>query len=244
MIKIFRDDTQWAIAGKVDISLLELVEQQLPEELQGEGSRVVSGTDGFTALLVFGGQPNETLARRLLESATPVYLMDFDDEAPVTLKLDRKKTGVTETRVHEHPADFLAEHGITPPGGYGPLTTSMKDAGIVEGASVAEVRRALPKEARDVALREHERGVLLDNAIFASWVADDLGKRALLVFRDPEDLDGWFSCEVHEPGKKPAAYAPVRPDPDASPLDNFLGETTLEDILRVLAIPGELLGLP
>jgi hypothetical protein len=27
------------------------------------------------------------------------------------------------------------------------------------------------------------------------------------------------------------------------PLDNILGETTIEGILRVLAIPGELLGL-
>src|SRR5262245_55895594 len=107
MIRISREDTQWAIAGSVDIAVLEKFMRQLPKELQGDGSRVVTGNDGFAALLVFGDLPNETLAKRLLTTVTPVYLLDFDDDAPVTLKLDRKKTRVTETRMDEHPADFL-----------------------------------------------------------------------------------------------------------------------------------------
>lgn len=55
------------------------------------------------------------MAKQLLTSVTPVYLLDFDDDAPVTLKLDREKTRVTETRVDEHPADFLEGYGITAP---------------------------------------------------------------------------------------------------------------------------------
>ena len=110
--RIFREDTQWAIAGNVETAVLETLMRQLPKELQGEGSRVVSGNDGFAALLVFGDLPSETLARRLLATVTPVYLLDFDNDAPVTLKLDRRKTRITETRVGKHPASFLEERGI------------------------------------------------------------------------------------------------------------------------------------
>lgn len=240
MISIFPNDTQWAIASNVETDLLQRLVFQLPDELQGNGSRVVVGTDGFAALLVFGGVPSETLAKSLLASATPVYLMDFDDEAPIILKFDRRKTRVTETRITEHPADFLEEHGITPPG-YEPLTTPVKEAGVIEGASVDEVKRALPSEMRDVEPRSHARGVLLDNAIIAMIAADRLDKRAYLVSYDP--TDGWFSCVVHEPGKERSAFSLGEPDVNAIPLDNILGETTREGIMRVLEIPGELLGL-
>jgi hypothetical protein len=106
MIRIFREDTQWAIAGMLATTALEQLARQLPKELQGDGSKVVAGKEGFAALLVFGDVPDETLAKQLLAFVSPVYLLDFDDDAPVTLKLDRKKTRVTETRVNEHPADF------------------------------------------------------------------------------------------------------------------------------------------
>jgi hypothetical protein len=242
MIRIFREDTQWAIAGNVETAVLEEIVCQLPKDLQGDGSRIVTGNDGFAALLVFGDLPNETLAKRLLATVTPVYLLDFDDDAPVTLKLDRRKRRVTETRVDEHPSSFLKEHGIVAPG-YALTSTPVREVGIIEGISVGEAKRALPSEADDVELRQHPRGVLIDNAIIGGMLAEELGKRGFLVFRDPEDKDGWFYCVVHEPGKKPASYSPVRPDLNSPALDNILGETTLEGILRVLEIPGEFLGL-
>jgi hypothetical protein len=116
MIKISREDTQWAIAATVSTTTLKRLARRLPKELQDAGSKVVAGKEGFAALLVFGDLPDETLAKQLLASVTPVYLLDFDDDAPVTLKLDRKKTRVTETRVDEHPAEFLDAHGIVAPG--------------------------------------------------------------------------------------------------------------------------------
>jgi hypothetical protein len=115
MIRVFSDDTQWALAGKVSTAVLEQIARQLPKELQGEGSKVVAGNEGFAALLV-GDLPSERSAHQLLATATPVYLLDFDDDAPVTLKLDRMKAHVTEARVNKHPADFLKEYGIVAPG--------------------------------------------------------------------------------------------------------------------------------
>jgi len=240
MIRIFREDTQWAIAGNVETAVLEKLACQLPKELQGDGSGVVIGNDGFAALLVFGDVPNETLAKRLLATVTPVYLLDFDDDAPVTLKLDRRKTRITETRVDEHPADFLEEHGIVAPG-YALTTTPVREVGIIEGASVGEVKRALPSEAGDVELRDHPRGVLIDNAIIGGMVAEELGKRAYLIFYNPKD--GRFSCMVQEADHSVSSYSPQKPSPNCPPLDNVLGETTTEGILRVLEIPGELLEL-
>jgi len=65
MIRIFREDTQWAIAGNVSMVALERLAGQLPKELQGDGSKIVAGNDGFAALLVFGDLPNESLAKQL-----------------------------------------------------------------------------------------------------------------------------------------------------------------------------------
>ena len=242
MIRVSREDTQWAIAGKVATTALEQLAHQLPKELQGDGSKVVAGKEGFAALLVFGDLPNETLARQLLATTTPIYLLDFDDDAPVTLQLDRKKTGITETRVDDHPAAFLEARGILAPG-YALTPSPVKSVSVVEGTSFAEAKRALPPDA-EVELREHQQGVLLVGGpagTVGDILSEKLGKRAYIVHRNPED--GWFRCVLCEPGQEPASYSPVRPDPNRSPLDNILGETTLEGILRVLAIPGELLGL-
>ena len=241
MIKISRDDTQWAIAGKVATDVLEQIARKLPRELQGDGSKVVPGKEGFAALLVFGDLPNEMMAQQLLTSVTPVYLLDFDDDAPVTLKLDRKQTRVIETRIDEHPADFLEGYGIVAPG-YASTPSPVRSVGIVEGVSLAEAKRSLPPDA-NVRVTEHPRGVLFDYATAAGMLAREQGRRGFLVFRDPQDNDGWFSCVVYEPGKAAASYSPVRPDPNRPSLDNILGETTLEGIVRVLEIPGELLGL-
>jgi len=243
MIKISRDDTKWAIACKVTTDVLEQVAHKLPRELQGEGSKIVAGNQGFAALLVFGDLPDETLAKQLLVSVTPVYLLDFDDNAPVTLKLDRKKTRIIETRVNEHPADFLEEQGIVAPG-YAFTPSPVKSVGIVEGISLIEARRAMPPGAEvKVKVSEHPRGVLVGYATTAGSVARQLGKRAYLIFHNPADGD--FSCMVQEPDHSLSAYSPPpqEPNPNVPALDNVLGETTPDGILRVLEIPRELLGL-
>lgn len=258
MIKIFREDTQWAFAGNVETAVLEKLLRQLPKKLQGDGSRVVTGNDGFAALLVFGDLSSETtytLAKRLLATVTPVYLLDFDDEdevtlkldrrvyllnfddedeAPVTPKLDHRKMRVTVTYVGERPSGFLKKHGIV-------TSTPVREVGIIEGVSVDEVKRALESEADDVELRDHSRGVLIDNAIIGGMVGEELGKRTYMIFYNPED--GHLSCILQEADQTVSSYSPQKPSPNFPPLDNVLGETTTEGILRVLEIPGELLGL-
>jgi hypothetical protein len=243
MIKISRDDTKWAIAGKVSTTALEDLVRGLPRELQGDGSRVVSGNEGFGALLVFGDLPSERLARQLLTSVAPVYLLDFDDDAPVTIRLDRKKTRIVETREDVHPADFLEENGIIAPGYVAPIP--VKNVGLIEGVTVAEA----VAEAREVIpggefeFHQHPRGVLVDDAPAAGSVARQLGKRAYLIFHNPADGD--FSCMVQEPDETLSAYSPPpqAPNPNVPALDNILGETTAEGILRALEIRGEFLGL-
>jgi len=240
MIRIFREDTQWAIAANVPATALEQIASRLPRDLQGDGSKIVEGRGGFTALLVFGDVPDETLAKQLLASVTPVYFLDFDDDAPVTLKLDRTKTRVTETRVAGHPADFLDERGIMIPG-YGVVPSPVAAVGIVEGATLAEAKRAMPDA--EIEFRAHSRGVLVidESGMCTGMLAQLLRRRAYIVYRNRES--GRFSCMVQEPDQSAASYSPARPDPNVPPLDNILGETTLAGILRALAIPGELLGL-
>jgi hypothetical protein len=239
MIKITPDDAKWAIAATVAINTLEQLADRLPRELQGEGSRIVPGRDGFVALFAFGDSPSESLAKELLAAVAPVFLLDFDDDAPVTLRLDRTKGRVSETRLDDDPAMFLEARGIVAPG-FEHAPSPVRSVGIVEGASLAEAKRVMPPDT-GVNLMAHPRGVMVDCAVEGGMLADDLGRGGFLVFRDPED--GWFSCIVYEPGKEPVSYSPIRPDPNHPPIDNVLGETTLEGILRVLAIPGELLGL-
>ena len=245
MIRISPEDTQWAIAGRAAATALEELARQLPKELQGRGSRVVIGQDGFAALLVFGDLPNERLAKQLLATITPVYLLDFDDDAPVTLKLDRKKGRVTETNLNKHPAELLEEQGIVAPG-YETLKSTVLMVGLVE-ATPAEAKHALEADGTTldprIEFRAHPRGVLIvgdEFGVCPTMVAVKLKRRAYIIFRDPED--GWFKCDVDEPGQESASFSPIRPDPNAAPLDNVLGETTLEGVLRVLEIPSELLG--
>lgn len=249
MIRISPEDTQWAIAGRVEPDVLARIARSLPRELQTNGSKVVAGRDGFAALLVFGDIPSERLAKQLLLSVTPVYLLDFDDDAPATRKLERKKTRVTETRVDGHPAEFLEERGIVAPG-YADAPSPVLMVGLVEATTPAEAKDALKARGAEpdhqVEFRVHPRGVLIvgdRSAMCSSMVAMKLKRHAYDLFRNPED--GWFTCVVHDPSHADgeASYSPVRPDPNSRPLDNILGETTLDGILRILEIPGELLGL-
>lgn len=248
MTRISPQDTRWAIAGKVGTAALEQLAHALPMELHGEGSKVVAGENGFSALLVFGDFPDEQLAKQLLVTATPIYLLDFDDHAPATLKLERKKGRVAETTIDKHPAELLEEQGIVAPG-YEPLRPSpIRMVGLVEEATPAEAKRALEADGSEVnprvEFRAHPRGVLIvgdEFGVIPAWVAKEMRRRTYTVFRNPED--GWFCCVVDDPAEAASSYSPVRPDRNHRPLDNILGETTLDGILRVLGIPGELLGL-
>jgi hypothetical protein len=243
MITISSEDTQWAIAGHVATTVLEQLAAQLPAELQqGDGAKIVAGEDGFAALLVFGDLPNATLAKELLLSTSPVYLLDFDDDAPATVKLDRKQARVTETHVDTHPADFLEEHGIEAPG-FAFTPSTVRSVSVVEGVPMADARRAMTPIA-EVELFEHPRGLLVIHASFGGMLATKFAQRAYLVYCDPEDKEGWFCCVVYELGRRRGSFSPFKPDPGTPPLDHILGETTLEGIMRVLEIPAEHLGLP
>jgi hypothetical protein len=239
-LKVFREDTHWAIASRVASTALAELARELPVELRGDGSKVVQGKDGFAALLVFGGVPDERMAKRLLRSATPVYLLDFDDDAPLTLELKSRKSRIGETRLDDHPAEFLAHHGIKAPG-FHPPESPIRSAGVVCNTSLATAKKLLPSGPDEVELRAHPKGILVDDAAVAGDLADELDKPGYFLFRNPED--GWFRCVVRQPGIEEKSYSPVRPDPNRPSLDNILGETTLDGILRVLQIPPELLGL-
>ena len=238
--KIFPGDTQWAIAGKIEVPVLEEIGRRLPEWLHGDGQRVVTGKDGFAALLVFGGPADlgDDLAAELARRG-PVYRLDFDDEAP----LIKQFTGARTKHLRGFPSDFLEKHGIIAPG-YEPLPPSpVITLGVVEGITPEEVRRAYPKALAEFAA--HPRGVLVTGHA-ASGIAIDLTIRRKLrsfaIFFNPEDGD--FACVISEPDKQSACFAIGEPGPNYVPLDSIFGETTIDGILRVLEIPRELLPLP
>jgi hypothetical protein len=234
---IFPGDTQWAIAGKIAAPVLERIGRRLPTWLHGEGQRVVTGKDGFAALLVFGGPSDygDDLAAELAKR-DPIYLLDFDDEAP----LIKQYTGTRTRHLPGYPPDFLEERGIIAPG-YEPSPPSpVITIGVVEGITPEEARRACPKA--DAQFAANSRGVLVTGDA-ACGVADDLTRwrklRSFTIFFNPEDQD--FSCVISEPDGQASCFAIGRPSPNYVQLDSILGETTVGGILRVLGIPRELL---
>ncbi len=235
--KVFPGDTHWAIAGKVPASLLAKIGRHLPEWLHGDGHRVVTGKDGFAALLVFGGpadlgeRPADELARR----HGPVYLLDFDDEAYSIKEL----TGSKVKRLRGYPNELLEKHGIIAPGWEPSPPSPMITAGVVEGITPEEVRSTCP--GFEVELAEHPRGVLL-TGFAASSVALEMTirrkVRSYAVYFNREDGD--FSCIVRNSDGSDGCFAVDKPSPNYPPLDSILGETTMDGILRVLGIPREL----
>ncbi len=236
--KTFPADTQWAIAATVPVAALEGLAKRLPTWLRGAGSKVVPGRDGFSALLVFGGgaEDGEQLA---IDAATthktPVYLLDFDDEAP-GLKEFR---GNRARRRQESPADFLEQRGILAPGHErtpSPVTT----VGLVEQISLEEAKAMCPTPKWEVEFLPHPRGVLVtENGAVTLHLARSLGKRAYNARWDRETKA--FTCNVYEPGKPVVAFTTGKPSPNWPQVDSVLGETTMEGILRVLGISRDLL---
>jgi hypothetical protein len=234
--KVFPGDTQWAIAGKIPVSALVALGRRLPRWLHGDGHKVVTGKDGFAALLVFGGPADlaETLAAELPRRGK-VYLLDFDDEAYSIKEL----TGTRVKRLRGYPNEFLEERGIIAPGWEPSPPSPVITAGVVEGITVEEARRTYPDV--DARFAEHPRGVLVFGDA-ASSVAVGLSVRRKLrsyaVYFNPEDQR--FSCAISEPDGRTAWFTTGTPNPSRVSLDSILGETTMDGILRVLEIPREL----
>jgi hypothetical protein len=235
--KIFPGDTQWAIAGKIAAPVLEEIGRRLPTWLHGDGQRVVTGKDGFAALLVFGGPVDhgDDLAAELARRG-PAYLLDFDDEAPMI----KRFTGTRTRHLSGYPPDFLKKHGIIAPGYEPSRPTPVITIGVVEGITPEEARRAYPEV--DARFTAHPRGVLVTGDA-ASGIAIHLTLRRKLrsfaIYFNPEDRD--FSCVISEPDGQDACFAIGEPSPNYPRLDSILGETTMDGVLRVLEIPRELL---
>jgi hypothetical protein len=235
--KIFPGDTQWAIAGKIAVPVLEGIGRRLPTWLHGDGQRVVTGKDSFAALLVFGGPADlgDDLAAELAKLG-PAYLLDFDDEAPMIKQFTRTRT----RHLPGWPPDFLEEHGIIAPGYESSPPSPVISIGVVEGITPEEARRVCPKT--DAQFTAHPRGVLVSGGA-AGGTAGTLTLRrklrAFTIFFNPEDRQ--FDCIVTEPDGQEACFAIGEPSPNYPPLDSILGETTVDGILRVLEIPRELL---
>ncbi len=157
--KVFPGDTQWAIAGKIPAPTLAKIGRRLPEWLHGDGHRVVTGNDGFAALLVFGGPADlgERPAAELAKRGGPVYLLDFDDEAYSTKEL----TGSKVKRLRGYPNELLEKHGIIAPGWEPSPPSPVIVAGVVEGVTAEEARRLCTDFEADLELAEHPRGVLM-----------------------------------------------------------------------------------
>jgi hypothetical protein len=234
---IFPGDTQWAIAGKIAAPVLEKIGRRLPTWLHGDGQRVVTGKDGFAALLVFGGPADygDDLAAELAKRG-PVYLLDFDDEAPSIQRFTDTRTRY----LRGYPPDFLEKHGIIAPGYEPSPPTPVITAGVVEGITPEEAQRAYPDA--DARFAVHPRGVLVTGDA-ASGVAVNLALRRKLrsfaIYFNPEDQR--FTCMICEPDGRDAWFTTGEPNPTNVQLDSILGETTIDGILRVLGIPRELL---
>jgi hypothetical protein len=238
-------DTVWAIAAKVPTSALEAARRQLIDyDLPyPEGSKVESGKNGMSALLVFGGgasQGEEIASKLSRKYRTPAYLLDFDDELEFEEGMGiRQFEGKRYTWVNGHPAAFLDSHGIDAPG-YEPLPESpVISVGIVEGATLKEASEALPG-AKELFV-PHSRGVLVKRpaGVATEQLSESLNRRSFTIFYNRRDKS--FSCYIWKPDAKEACFAVGQPTHDYEVADSVLGETTLEGILRVLDIPRELL---
>lgn len=228
------DDTRWAIAGKVPAVALAAVRSRLSEMLRSEGSRIVSGENGMSVLLVFGGTTGEGEDSAIELSGTyrtPIYLLDFDDEAYSVRQFD----GARVTWRKGHPAKFLKSYGITPPG-YGPIETPVVAIGVVDGATLNQARKALPKAKH--LFTANSRGVLVNDlsGTVTIRLSRALKKPSFTVFYDREDET--FSCTIWTSDKQPSkCFSLGMAMVNYERVDSILGETTVDGILGILDIP-------
>ena len=233
------DGTKWALLAHLPASILEVARHELSDFLRNEGSRVVSGNKGMSALLVFGGSlgEGEDLAVELARKhKTPVYLLDFDDDEPGVGKVDGKRVKWKR----DHPADLLESHGIIAPG-YEPQperVDTISVIGVVDDVTPEQARRALPKAKGTFTV--NARGVLVNEDYCETLhLAQKLKRQCFELFYDR--ADGSFSCIVRRPGEEEECFDPTGQSVNYKPIDSVLGETTFEGILRVLDIPRHML---
>lgn len=105
-------DPLWAIAAVLPVDALQWCKKQFLEDLREEDFEVVSGRDGFTAMLAYAevSDIGESTALELsAKYETATYLLDFNDEAEFT-----RQYHVRVQRPERDPAAFLKSHGIGP----------------------------------------------------------------------------------------------------------------------------------
>jgi hypothetical protein len=237
---IFPNDTQWALAAKVPMAVLEAARGELSDFLQGEGARVVSGNKGMSVLLVFGGSVGEgdDLAEELTRKhKTSVFLLEFGDWASI-----KQFDGARVKRRKGHPAEFLASYGVIAPGYEpGPLPVPpITVIGVIEAATLEQAHKALPKKKERFAACS--RGVLVNDVSDETLkLSRKLKRRSYTLFYDRDD--GTFTCMIWSPDQPMLleSFSVGTQDANSKPIDSILGETTLDGILRVLDIPRHML---
>jgi hypothetical protein len=139
---ISKRDPLWAIAAMLPVEALQWCKQQLLEDLREEDLEVVSGKDGFTAMLAFAEASDigDAIALELAAKHEAVtYLLDFDDEAEST-----REYHVRVQRQRGHPVAFLKTRGISPRSRRAePSTPRDPDP---DAAAIADMFRAFAKE--------------------------------------------------------------------------------------------------
>lgn len=230
------EDLQWAIVAAFPAEDLEWCQRRLPWPLSKQGSQVIAGARGFSALLGYGGSNDLWMSVAVQFSElfkTSTYLLDFHgDESSI------KKLHVRVRRDRVPPAEFLARHGIdvfVPK----PPPVWWRFIGVVDGVTLGQAReQTLPGERH--LLHANKRGVLVDHDVLADEIGTQLERTSYTLIYD--QIGGVkFACRVLEPGKRVVRFSPDGPSPDYEPIDSILGETTLDGILRVLDIPRDLL---
>ena len=259
---------QWGIAGKVPVAALADAQRQLPEPLPTDGSKIVSGNDGMSVLLVYEGSVDtgEPLASRLARAhRTPIYLLDFHKYGGI-----QEYKGKRSKWREAYSAGFLEEYGITPPVQERWEPSPIVSVSLFEGITLEQANYMLPDHG-DL-LTANSRGVLvkggsgsgtydLKMALKCREYAlsyDPEDKRFLCVISTPLE-SGWLQKERFTLGEWPTLSREVidiflsatasdedEDEDDAGPpddivVDSILGETTIDGILRVLDIPRHML---
>jgi len=228
-------DASWAIVGRLSTEVFEEVGRDMAEWAQTEEYYVLTGKDGFAALLAFGGSADtgdyyaSKLARR-----GPVYSLDFNDEAPSIQEFKKTRTKYLKG----NPFDFLEQRGFE--GFHARILPTVPTAGVVEGITVAQAKRVCPGIAAHYA--EHSRGVLVSGGAASSAVivlSIRCKRRGYALYYNPEGAV--FSCTICEPEGEDKWFTTGEPSVTRVMVESVLGETTMDGILRALEIPRELL---
>ncbi len=235
-------DTRWAIAAKVAVPKLEkLADEAIIRAIRW---RILEGKDGFAAIVAGDGPADDYdtfCADFAVKWKMPVYLLDFYDEGESIREFAAKATPKWIKR--QHPAAFLRERGITAPGHEPRPRSPVRIALVVEGETPEATKKASPDKS--LAFEPHPRGTIVSGDVRVTGQTL-LEKRIrgpiYRVLCNP--ATGRFSCYVYQRGQKTRLFDPFgdRDDPQFYDyVDSILGETTLDGLLRVLAIPKEYL---